>query len=231
MVTAQPVREGRFSTELSSRDRGLPFSASFVLRWQGQEQTFLAAKRDLHQWAVDRSSRLRVTDSEYLDAVLNLQLCQQWVRRIDADTRIISAEAAVQVDPDVLNTYAEMQAIRRRAAVERLRWETDLEELRFLREHVFSRPEVARSYWLKNHLDRPGDFNPAPFDKIAASFAASPEASVSARIAGLVGDFISGLNEEQRGYLIGQIGQVFSSYSRNDLSELVSDADSPDAVR
>ncbi len=231
VLAAQQVRECRFSTELSSKEHGLPFSVSFALRWYGEEQTFLAAKRDLHRWAADHSGRLDVTNFEYLDALLNLQLGQQWIRTLDADTRIVSAEAVVQVDAEVLNTYNEMQEIRRRAAVERLRWEVNLEELKFLRENVFSRPEVVRSYWLKNHLDRPGDFSPAPFDKIAESFATGSEVSASARIAGLVGDFIGGLNEEQLNYLIGQIGKVFSSYSRPDLADLLDDASGSEVLR
>ncbi|MFC3993847.1 hypothetical protein [Actinoplanes siamensis] len=198
--------------------------ATFDLRWHGAEAVFQSAKRDLHRRAAELSSRVYVAHAAYLESELNLLLDRQWVRRFDGDMSIVGADVELEVSPDVLAAYNEMQAIRRQAAVERLRWETDLVELEFLREQVFSRPEVARSYWLKHHLDKPGDFAAVPFDQIAESFAADRGPDTPTRIAEIIGDFLGRLDEGQRDYLIGQLGRVFSSYSRPDLAERLNEA-------
>ncbi|MEV6601566.1 hypothetical protein AB0M36_32635 [Actinoplanes sp. NPDC051346] len=223
-VTAPPVRQSQFSAELASRDPGLAFTASFELFWQGEERAVWATLRDLHHWAADISRRYCVAQTGYLQAELNALVGQRWARQIDTVTRIVDAKVRVAASHDVLTAYTEMQSIKRRAAIERLRWETDLEELAFLREKVFSRPDVARSYWLNRHLDKPDEFGRVPFDEIAEAFGASSKESMSARIGGLIEEFLGGLDEGQRNYLVVQLGQVFSSYLRPDLAKLLDEA-------
>jgi hypothetical protein len=221
VVTAPPVRVNRFATELRSLDRSLSFAASFALRWQGEPGVISAVKVDLNKWAGNLSSSYCVAQASQLDAELNAQLDRNWIREFEAGTRILGGEARVTVDPEVLAAYTEMQTIKRRAAVERLRWETDLEELRFLRENVFSRPDVARSYWLNRHLDKPAEFKAVPFDEIAEAFAPAAEESLSVRITGVVEEFLSGLDDGQRRYLLGQLEKIFRSYDRPELADRV----------
>ena len=225
VVTAPPVRVNRFATELRSRDRSLPFAASFALRWEGEPGVFSAAKASLSEWAGSLSSRYCVVQAAQLDAELNAQLDQHWIREFEAGTCIVYGEARVTVDPEVLAAYSEMQTIKRRAAVERLRWETDLEELQFLRDKVFSRPDVARSYWLNRHLDKPAEFAAVPFDKIAEAFAPPAGESLSARITGVVEDFLSGLDDGQRRYLLRQLENIFRAYDRPELADRVGGTD------
>lgn len=211
--------------DLPSRDRNLSFSVSFALRWLGDPVVVRAARGGLDRWAGDISSRYRVVQAAQLDAELNTRLERHWSGQIEPGTRLLGGEVQLTVDAEVLTTYAEMQAIKRRAAVERLRWETDLEELSFLRENVFSRPDVARSYWLNRHLDKPAEFAAVPFDRIAEAFAPAAEESLSTRITGVVEEFLRGLDDGQRHYLLGQLGKILRGWDRPELAERVAATD------
>lgn len=218
---APPVRVNRFTNELPSRDRNLPFVVSFALRWQGELGVVSAAKADLCEKARSISSRYRLSQAIQLDAELQTQLDRHWRRVLEVGTHLLGGEVEVTVAPEVQDVCAEMQAIRRRAAVERVRWETDLEDLQFLRDNIFSRPDVARSYWLNRYLDKPAEFKAVPFDEIAAAFAPAAEESQSVRITVLLEEFLSGLDDGQRQYLLGQLEKIFRAYDRPELADRV----------
>ncbi|MEV6349519.1 hypothetical protein [Actinoplanes sp. NPDC051851] len=203
--------------DLPSTDRDLSFSAVFGVYWQGEPGRYWPARNEVDKRVVELAGRYTVAQVGFLESELNNRL-GQWFHL--AGIRLVAGGATLSVAPEVLAAHAEMQAIRRNAAVGRLRWETELDELGYLREKVFSRPEVARSYWLNRHLDTPGDVARIDFEAIAAMFA-GPGESTTTVIAGLLHEFLSGLDDGQRRYLVQQLGAVFTAHARADLAGLL----------
>ncbi|MEO3930145.1 hypothetical protein ABGB07_40800 [Micromonosporaceae bacterium B7E4] len=56
------------------------------------------------------------------------------------------------------------------------------------------------------------------FEEIAEKFGNAGESRFLV-IAKLIGDFLGRLEDGDRRYLVGQLGQLFSSYDRSDLAE------------
>ncbi|HET8684339.1 MAG TPA: hypothetical protein VFM54_21060 [Micromonosporaceae bacterium] len=104
------------------------------------------------------------------------------------------------------------------AAVELLKQQAELERIRHLRENIYSRPDVARSYWLYHHPDQLNAMLDIDFEGIAEKFGDCGESRFLV-IAKLIGDFLGRLEDRERRFLVGQLGQLFSSYDRPDLTE------------
>ncbi|MBQ0994869.1 hypothetical protein KBX08_32980, partial [Micromonospora sp. H61] len=97
----------------------------------------------------------------------------------------------------------------------------ELRYLEFLRDEIFAKPDIARMYW---HTRHPGDLQAltsSAFTDIADNLRPTDPGPPCAEHAliGLLGDFIGGLTEDDRSHLFRQLGIVFRSFERGDLTD------------
>jgi hypothetical protein len=201
--STQPVT---FTAELRSRHPHVAFGATFELWRQGSDQ---AAVWTLRQKVIERADQVTtqycVTQAGNAQNAINALMAN--VVRVHLTVSrpaLAAAEAILEID--------------RQAIIERLKQRAELERIRYLRENVYSRPDVARSYWLFHHPDQLNAMHDINFEEIAAKFGDVGESRFLV-IAKLIGDFLGRIEDGDRRYLLGQLGQVFTSYDRPDLAE------------
>ncbi|MDT0529160.1 hypothetical protein RM555_09165 [Micromonospora sp. DSM 115977] len=200
---AQPVT---FSAELRSCHPHVAFDATFQLRWHGDDQAALwTTRQKLTEWADQESARYCVTQAGNAENDINARIA--YGARVHlAVSRQARAAAEAILD------------IGRQTTLEHLKQQTELERIRYLRESVYSRPDVARSYWLYHHPDQLNTMLNIDFEGIARKFGDAEESRFLV-IAKLIDDFFGRLEDGERRYLLGQLGKIFSSYDRPDLAE------------
>ena len=114
-----------------------------------------------------------------------------------------------------------MWTLRRIRNPEKLRQEQELSHLRYLRDEIFSRPDIARMYW---HINHPADLDvltSQTFNTIAATIGQerSPMVTPEHPTANLNREFIDGLAPSERAHLLQRIDTVFRSFGRADLAD------------
>lgn len=97
----------------------------------------------------------------------------------------------------------------------------ELRHLEFLRDEIFTKPDIARMYW---HTRHPGDLqalSSSAFTDIADKLrpAESKGPSANHALIGLLQSFIGGLSEDDRAHLVRKLGVVFHSFERGDLAD------------
>ena len=201
--TAQPIT---FPAELRSCHPHIAFDATFQGWWQGNDQAaFWTARQKITEWAGQVTARYCVTQAGNAENEINTRITNDFRVQLTVGPQArAAAEAILEID--------------RQTALERLRQRAELERIRYLRESVYSRPDVARSFWLYHHPDQLNAMLDIDFERIAGKFGDAGESRVLV-IAKLIGDFLGRLEDGDRRYLVGQLGQVFSSYDRPDLAE------------
>jgi len=201
--TAQPIT---FAAELRSCHPHVAFDATIQFWWQGNDQaTMWTARQKITDWAEQVTARYCVTQAGNAENEINSRITNGFRVQLAVSPQArAAAEAILEID--------------RQTALERLKQRAELERIRYLRESIYSRPDVARSYWLYHHPDQLNAMLNIDFDGIAEKFGDAEESQFLV-IAKLVDDFLGGLKDGDRRYLVGQLGQFFSSYDRPDLAE------------
>ncbi|WP_410812815.1 hypothetical protein [Micromonospora sp. 067-2] len=201
-----PVQPVTFSVELGSCHPHVAFDAIFQFSWQGDDQaTLWAARLKITEWAGQITAKYSVTQAGNAELEINTRNANGVRVQLAVSPQArVAAEAILEID--------------RQTALERLKQQAELERIRYLRESVYSRPDVARSFWLYHHPDRPEELLTIRFEEIAEKFGDVGESRFLV-IAKLIGDFLGRLEDGDRRYLLGQLGQLFSSYDRPDLAE------------
>lgn len=201
--TVQPVT---FSAELRSCHPHVSFDATFEFSWQGNDQAaFWTTRQKLTEWADQVSVGYCVTQAGNAENEINT--------RIAGDVRVQLA-----VSPQARAAAEAFLEVDRQTALDGVKQRAELERIRYLRESIYSHPDVARSYWLYHHPDRPEELLTIRFEEIAEKFGDVAESRFLV-IAKLVDNFLERLGDGERRYLLGQLGRVFSSYDRPDLAE------------
>ncbi|MEU1241064.1 hypothetical protein ABZ388_11965 [Micromonospora parva] len=200
---AQPVT---FTAELPSCHPHVAFDATFHVLWQRNDQAALwTVRQKITEWAGQVTAKYSVTQAGNAEIEINTRKVNGVCVKLTVTRQArIAAEAILEID--------------RQTALERLKQQAELERIRYLRESVYSRPDVARSYWLYHHPDQLEELLTINFEKIAEKFGDVGESRFLV-IAKLIGDFLGRLEDGDRRYLLGQLGQLFSSYDRPDLAE------------
>ncbi|WFE20810.1 hypothetical protein O7621_23510 [Solwaraspora sp. WMMD937] len=200
-----------FPAELRSCHPYIAFDATFQFWWKGDDRAaFWTARRKITEWADQVTARYCVTQAGNAENEINARISSGVRVQLTVGRRALAAAQ------DVLE-------INRQAALECQRQRAELDRIRFLREKVYSRPDVARSYWLFHHPDQLKAMLEIDFEGIAEKFG-NTEDSQFLVIAKLIGEFLGRLEDADRRYLVGQLGQLFSSYDRSDLAELLEDS-------
>ncbi|GAA2218045.1 hypothetical protein ACFY2R_22845 [Micromonospora olivasterospora] len=202
----EPAHPVTFPAELRSCHPHIAFDATLQLWWQGNDEAAIWTTRQrVTEWADRVTAQYCVTQAGNAENEINTR--NPYGARVQlavSPQARIAAEAILEID--------------RQSALERLKQRAELERIRYLRESVYSRPDVARSYWLYHHPDRPEELLTIRFEEIAEKFGEVGESRFLV-IAKLIGDFLGRLEDGERRYLLEQLGQFFSSYDRPDLAE------------
>ncbi|MFF5217832.1 hypothetical protein [Micromonospora sp. NPDC000442] len=203
---ADSVRSFTFSAELRSCHPHIAFDAIFQMQWQGDgHDAYWRVRQDVTRWADQVTAKYCVTQVGNAENEINSGVAY------NANVQLTVSRQARAAAEGILDVH-------RQTALERLKQQAELERVRFMRETVYSQPDVARSYWLYHHPDRPEELLTIKFEEIAEKFGDAAE-SRSLGVAKLIDEFLGQLGESERRYLLGQVGQVFSSYNRTDLAE------------
>jgi hypothetical protein len=200
-----PVRPIMFTAELPSCHPHVAFDATFQFRWQGSDQALWHEQRRITEEAGRLTSRYSVMQAGNAETEINVRDTNGVHVRLTAGPQALAAAEAIL-------------EIERQAAIERMRQRAELERVHYLRESVYARPDVARSYWLYHHPDQLNAMLTIDFEGIAAKFGDVGD-SRFLTIAKLLADFLGNLEDGDRRYLVGLLGNVFSSYDRADLVE------------
>ncbi|MEU4792486.1 hypothetical protein AB0F95_22530 [Micromonospora tulbaghiae] len=199
----QPVT---FTAELRSRHPHIAFDATLQLwRQDNDDAATWTTRQRVTEWAEQVAAKYCVTQAGNAENEINTR-------------NPYGARVRLTVSPQARTAAEAVLKIAREAALERLKQGAELERIHHLRENVYSRPDVARSYWLYHHPDRPDELLTINFEGIAEKFGDVRE-SRSLVIAKLIDDFLGQIGDVERRYLLTQLGQVFSSYNRPDLAE------------
>ncbi|HZN19012.1 MAG TPA: hypothetical protein VFB84_12695 [Micromonosporaceae bacterium] len=201
-----PRATDHFPAELRSCHPHVAFDATFQFWQQGSDQaTFWTTRQEITAWADQVTARYCVTQAGNAENEINTSIANGVRVRLAVGPQArAAAEAFLEID--------------RQAALEHVRQRAELERIRYLRESVYSRPDVARSCWLCHHPDQLNAMLDIDFEGIAEKFGDVRESRFLV-IAELIGDFLGRLEDGERRYLVGQLGQLFSSYDRPDLAE------------
>jgi len=203
---APPAQLITFSVQLPSCHPHVPFDATFQFWWQqGNDQALWSTRQKITESAGRLTARYPVTQAGNAETDINLR-----------DTN--GVRVALAAGPQALAAAEAILETDRQAALDRQRQLAELERIRFLRENVYARPDVARSYWLYHHPEQLNAVLSIDFDKIAEKFGDAGESRFLV-IAKLIGDFLARLEDSHRQYMLGQLGQLFTSYDRTDLAE------------
>lgn len=203
--SASSTQPARFDAELRSCHRHIAFDATFEFWWRTDDEAGYWPKRQtVTDWADEVSSRYCVTQAGNAEVEINTQ-------------NPIGALVKLTVSPEARAAAEAIQEVDRQADLTSRKRQVELEQVRYLRENIYSRPNVARSYWLYHHPDQINTMLDINFEEIAEKFT-DVEESRSLAIARLLGDFLAKIEDVDRRHLIGQLGQVFSSYNRPDLA-------------
>lgn len=201
-----PAKWITFSAELRSCHPHIAFDATLQFWWQGNDQAAMwTTRQNITEWADEVTARYCVTQAGNAENEINTRYSK------DAQVRLA-------VGPQARAAAEAILEVERQTALERLRQRAELERIRYLRESIYSRPDIARSYWLYHHPDQIKEVLETDFEKIAEKFGDAAESRFLV-IAKLIGDFLGQLDDGARRYLVGQLRQLFSSYDRPDLAE------------
>ncbi|MEV1321444.1 hypothetical protein PSN13_01357 [Micromonospora saelicesensis] len=223
-----PSPSQMFEATLASALPGANFQAQVTVEWRGREPEAEAKVRaftwdHLARWAATR----RVTDARYLADLINSRGVSETAV---PQTSLVLTQLRVRitVPAEALAVTTAWEEAERHATLEKQRRGDELRQLRWLRDEIFGRPDIARMYW---HLHHPADLRSLTdplFDTIAAQLGGGEGVTASPQveedpISVLIGKFVAGLSADERRHLIGQLDRVFRSFDRTDLASQLGD--------
>lgn len=222
LTPVEPVQNEQFTVALNSKMAGAFFDTRFEIDWYGPAEIRWKVRNTFYVEANRHAAGYFVTDAGRLEIELNLLAGERWRHQLPQGARILRSRMTVYVSEEARQAAEEVNSLRRRAVVEQQERVVEQERLRYLRQAVLSRPEVARSYWFQHHPDALKDLVGGHFEEIAAKLTESATSTVessSAVIARLLDSFIAKLDEDRAGYLLGQLRMMFVAWDREDLAD------------
>ncbi|MEU8087842.1 hypothetical protein AB0B57_30045 [Micromonospora sp. NPDC049101] len=223
-----PSPSHRFEATLASALPGANFQAEVTVEWRGREPEAEAKVRafawdHLARWAATR----RVTVASHLADLINARGVTE-IAVPQTSLVLTHLHVRITVPAEALAVTTAWEEAERRATLEKQRRGDELRQLRWLRDEIFGRPDIARMYW---HLHHPADLRSLTdpvFDTIAAQLGGDERVTASPQveedpISVLIGKFVDGLSADERRHLIGQLGRVFRSFDRTDLAMQLGD--------
>ncbi len=218
---APNVFDDTFTASLESRVSGGYFDGIFSSRWTSRG-SYSVADRDWLRDTMLRRARavtqeVSVAQFAATEITINSRL-QQLLTAETGHVGVVSAFVRLNATPEAQKAAAQWESLQTQLALSEMNARLEVERLRHLRDDIFMRPEVARTYWLDRH---PESFDGAlddRFERIAEKLGSVPGPSTTA-IAHLLRDFLMKLNMEQRITLLGSLGSLFEAFGRTDLRD------------
>jgi len=207
-----------FPATLPSRVEGGWFSASFTARWLGDP-----TRDDLRDWlrgcVVRRAERFtRNLSVVHLDTVqlgVNARLREITIPA-DVSVRHFTVTAALTATEEARRAAAEWEELQTKLALRQMNDKLEIERLRHLREDIFRRPEVARTYWLDRHPDAMESLLDDRFERVAEKLGSAPDNSAMV-ITNVLQDFLGDLDAEQKRTLIDLLSRLLIDFRRGEL--------------
>jgi hypothetical protein len=207
-----------FPATLPSRVDGGWFSASFGARWLGDP-----ARADLRDWLrgviVRRAERVtRDLSVIYLDtAQLGVNAgFREITIPAGVPVRHLTVTAILTATEEARRAAAEWEELQTKLTLRQMNNQLEIERLRHLREDIFRRPEVARTYWLDRHPDAMDSLLDDRFERVAEKLGTAPDSSTMV-IANVIQDFLGDLDAEQKRTLIDLLSRLLIDFRRGEL--------------
>ncbi|WP_157408517.1 hypothetical protein [Actinoplanes sp. N902-109] len=128
----------------------------------------------------------------------------------------LSVQVSLAATREAQQLAKEWEELQAQLGLRRLNNQLEIERLHHLREEIFKKPEVARTYWLDRHPEALDGVLDDRFEQIAEKLGSAPGPSTS-MIAGVLQEFVSDLGAEDRKTLIDLVGRLLVAFSRPDL--------------
>lgn len=213
--------EHAFTSALPSAIAGGYFQATFTARWLADPGAAALHREWLRQAILHTAEGvthgLTVAHLDAAQAQVSGHLRGLRVPS-EANARDLTVTVALTATAEAQQTAAEWERLQSQLALRRLNDQLELERLRHLREDIFSRPEVARTYWLDKHPERLDGVLDEKFERIAEKLDGAPGASTMV-IAHVLHEFLADLDAEQKTTLLGLLHQCLLAYRREELAE------------
>ncbi len=223
-----PSPSHTFQATLVSALPGANFQAEVTVEWRGCEPEAEVKVRafvwdHLARWAAPR----RVTGASHLADLINARGVSE-IAVPQTSLVLTHLRVRITAPAEALAVTTAWEEAERRQTLEEQRRGGELRQLRWLRDEIFGRPDLARMYW---HLHHPADLRSMTdplFDTIAAQLGSgahvtAPPQAEEDPISVLIGKFVAGLSADERRHLIGQLDRVFRSFDRTDLASQLGD--------
>jgi hypothetical protein len=218
-----PDRQEHFTTSVPSVLAGASFTITVTVGWRGGAAEDSATVRDVvRDHLARKAADYSVTAMEQLADLLNSR--GRTARPVPGTDLVITyLHAHVTTSAEALAAAASWEELQRQSALEGLRRQQEIHQLRWLRDEIFGQPDMARMYW---HVKHPNDLSSLSadlFDDIAARL--NDGSKTTSRQGGespigmLIAEFVKGLDADERRHLINQLGRVFRSFDRADLAD------------
>lgn len=224
------IRTEQFSASLPSAMNTAAFDAVFDIRWYATRETEdlrWQVRRTFQSLAQRHSPAFAANRAGDLEIELNMLAVGPWRRQLPAAAQVTWTQITVTASESARAAADSLARIAQQAEVDHAKHRADLEQLRYLRDDVLARPDVARSYWLQHHKSSLNELLGGQFELVAEKFGSPTETSVAV-IARLLEKFLTGLDASSQAYLLSQLGEVFASYDRGDLAQGLIEATNPE---
>ncbi|BEL12803.1 hypothetical protein Q0Z83_109940 [Actinoplanes sichuanensis] len=209
-----------FVLDLPSLIEGDYFRADCTVQWLGP-----AARKELDReklrhtvlrYARPESARHSAAHLDTAQIAVNARLSRA-VPPSDSEARHLTATVRLSADAAVQEAAADWERLRRDLEVRRLNDHLELDRLRHLRDDIFTKPDVARTYWLDKHPEALDAVLEERFDRVAEILESGPQPSTLA-VANVIREFLAGLGPEHKEVMMGLLHKALADFGRADLA-------------
>jgi hypothetical protein len=215
------VVDDQFTIALPSRIVGGYFQAEFSARWVTDSSSPATNREWLRSILTGEArvctERASVAVVEVTEAAANARLrAIAWPARGNVHNMAVTVRLTASAEARQIAT--EWEKLQAQLTLSRVKAELEVERLRHLRENIFTKPDVARTYWLDRHPEGLDGVLDNRFERIAEKLGSGPGPSTMT-VANLVRDFLSELDPQQKNVLLDLLDRAFTAFGRSELSE------------
>lgn len=209
-----------FVLDLPSLVEGDYFRADCTVEWLGP-----AAREDVDReklrhavlrYARPEAARHTAAHLDTAQIAVNARLSRA-VPPPDSEARYMTATVRLSAEAKVKEAATEWEKMRSHLAIRRLNDQLELERLRHLRDDIFTKPDVARTYWLDKHPEALDAVLEERFDRVAEKLTSGPQPSTLV-VANVIREFLAGLGPEHKEVMMGLLHKALADFGRADLA-------------
>jgi hypothetical protein len=209
-----------FTVALPSCVEGSSFRGDFTVQWLGRPETEAADREKLRfsifQHARAETRRLSAAQVATAEFAVSSRLNAVAIPP-DSGVRRMTVAARLTADQQTRRAAEEWEGLQARLAVQRLNAQLEVERLRHLRDDIFAKPEVARTYWLDKHPTALDEVLKENFERVAERLTSGPQPSTLA-VANVLREFLAGLGSEHKAMMMELLHKTLADFGRADLA-------------